>query len=57
MRHMPGSVSGPYGGKPAARFDIAALFADGWGPAWQIAAAAGLPPYGPLTLPGIWRIS
>ena len=41
----------------AARFDIAALFADGWGPAWQIAAAAGLPPYGPLTLPGIWRIS
>jgi len=41
----------------AARFDIAALFADGWGPAWQIAAAAGLPPYGPLALPGIWRIS
>ena len=41
----------------AARFDIAALFADGWGPAWQIAAAAGLPPYGPLTLPGVWRIS
>src|SRR6516164_3194091 len=41
----------------AARFDLAALFADGWGPAWQIAAAAGLPPYGPLALPGIWRIS
>jgi len=41
----------------AARFDIAALFAEGWGPAWQIAAAAGLPPYGPLALPGIWRIS
>ena len=41
----------------AARFSVAALFADGWGPAWQIAAAAGLPPYGPLTLPGIWRIS
>ena len=41
----------------AARFDVAALFADGWGPAWQIAAAIGLPPYGPLTLPGIWRIS
>src|SRR5271165_4946918 len=32
----------------AARFDVAALFADGWGPAWQIAAAIGLPPYGPL---------
>jgi protease IV len=35
----------------------AALFTDGWGPAWQIAARAGLPPYGPLMLPGIWRIS
>jgi protease-4 len=41
----------------AARFDITALFADGWGPAWRFAAAAGLPPYGPLMLPGIWRIS
>jgi protease-4 len=36
---------------------LAATFADGWGPAWQFAAAAGLPPYGPLMLPGIWRIS
>ena len=36
---------------------LAALFADGWGPAWRFAAAAGLPPYGPLTLPGVWRIS
>jgi protease-4 len=36
---------------------LAALFADGWGPAWRFAAAAGLPPYGPLTLPGAWRIS
>jgi protease-4 len=36
---------------------LAALFADGWGPAWRFAAAAGLPPYGPLTLPGTWRIS
>jgi protease IV len=41
----------------AARFDVGALFADGWGPAWQFAAAAGLPPYGPLTLPGIWKIN
>ena len=41
----------------AARFDLPALFADGWGPAWQFAAAAGLPPYGPLTLPGVWKIS
>ena len=44
-------------GRAAARFDVAALFADGWGPAWQIAAAIGLPPYGPLMLPVIWRIS
>jgi protease-4 len=36
---------------------LAALFADGWGPAWQFAAAAGLPPYGPLMLPGTWKIS
>jgi len=36
---------------------LAALFADGWGPAWRFAAAAGLPPYGPLSLPGAWRIS
>jgi protease-4 len=53
--------------RPAARAQIglgavgagalAALFADGWGPAWRFAAAAGLPPYGPLTLPGTWTIS
>jgi protease IV len=48
--------------RPAARAQLgggalAALFADGWGPAWRFAAAAGLPPYGPLTLPGIWKIS
>jgi protease IV len=41
----------------SARFDVRSLFADGWGPAWQFAAAAGLPPYGPLTLPGVWKIS
>jgi protease IV len=48
--------------RPAARAAIgagtlAAVFADGWGPAWRFAAAAGLPPHGPLTLPGTWRIS
>jgi protease-4 len=48
--------------RPAARSavgagSLAALFADGWGPAWRFAAAAGLPPYGPLTLPGVWTIS
>jgi protease IV len=48
--------------RPAARAHVgpgavAALFADGWGPAWRFAAAAGLPAYGPLTLPGTWKIS
>jgi protease IV len=42
---------------PAAITGLAGLFADGWGPAWQLAARVGLPPYGPLMLPGIWRIS
>jgi protease-4 len=45
---------------PAASFglgSLAAAFTDGWGPAWPIAARAGLPPYGPLMLPGAWRIS
>jgi protease-4 len=37
---------------PAA--SAAGLFADAWGPAWQLAARAGLSPYGPLTLPGSW---
>jgi protease-4 len=32
----------------------ASLRADAWGPAWQLAARAGLSPYGPLTLPGSW---
>ena len=29
----------------------------GWGPAWRLAASAGLPPYGPLMLPGRWIIT
>jgi protease IV len=32
----------------------ATLFADAWGPAWQLAMRAGLSPYGPLALPGSW---
>src|SRR5215469_13594098 len=46
--------------RPAAaglQLGIRELFTDGWGPAWQFAAAAGLPPYGPLTLPGVWKIN
>jgi protease IV len=29
----------------------------GWGPAWRLAASVGLPPYGPLMLPGRWIIT
>ncbi len=39
----------------AARLDLG--FADAWGPAWRLAAQAGLPPYGPLMLPGRWIIN
>ena len=44
------------GARPVGAGALAALFADGWGPAWRFAAAAGLPPHGPLTLPGVWKI-
>jgi protease-4 len=40
-----------------ARPAAAARFTEGWGPAWRLAARAGLPPYGPLMLPGSWTIS
>ena len=39
----------------AARLDLG--FADAWGPAWRFAAQVGLPPYGPLMLPGRWIIN
>jgi len=39
--------------RPAASM---ALFADGWGPVSQLAATLGLPPQGPLLLPGHWVI-
>jgi protease IV len=31
------------------------LLAEGWGPLSAVAARAGLPPYGPLLLPGSWK--
>jgi protease IV len=34
----------------------ASLLAESWGPVWQLAAGAGLPPFGPLQLPGRWVI-
>jgi protease IV len=48
--------------RPAAAAALDFGFADGsaylgWGPAWRLAARAGLPPYGPLMLPGSWTIS
>jgi protease IV len=46
--------------RPAAAATLAFGFADGypgWGPAWRLAARAGLPPYGPLMLPGTWTIN
>ena len=39
----------------AAALDLG--LAGAWGPAWRLAAEAGLSPYGPLTLPGRWIIS
>jgi protease IV len=41
---------------PAAAAGLNFGFADGWGPAWRLAAQLGLPPYGPLMLPGTWTI-
>ncbi|HXP21437.1 MAG TPA: signal peptide peptidase SppA [Streptosporangiaceae bacterium] len=32
----------------------ASLFAESWGPVWQLAARCGLPQDGPLMLPGSW---
>jgi protease-4 len=34
----------------------ARVFAESWGPVWRLAADAGLPPFGPLLLPGQWLI-
>lgn len=34
----------------------ARVFAESWGPVWRLAADAGLPPFGPLLLPGPWLI-
>jgi protease-4 len=52
FRPPPSSESRP---AAAAAFDLG--FADAWGPAWRLAAQAGLPPYGPLMLPGRWTIN
>jgi protease IV len=41
----------------AAALDFGFSAYSGWGPAGRLAARAGLPPYGPLMLPGSWNIS
>jgi len=41
--------------RPAAA--LLPSFGEGWGALGQLAAAAGLPPHGPLMLPGLWKIS
>jgi protease-4 len=51
-----GAVAAVSGALSAAAL-VRAAFTDGWGPAWDIAAQLGLPPHGPLMLPGSWRIS
>ena len=43
--------------RPAATARLDLGFADAWGPAWRLAAQAGLSPYGPLMLPGRWIIN
>ena len=57
LRPAESSESRPAAAAALGAGALAALFTDGWGPAWQFAAAAGLPPYGPLALPGVWKIS
>ena len=57
LRPAESSESRPAAAAALGPAAVAALFTDGWGPAWQFAAAAGLPPYGPLALPGVWKIS
>ena len=34
----------------------ASLLTESWGPLWRLAGGAGLPPFGPLQLPGHWVI-
>ena len=52
LRPPPSSESRP---AAATAFDLG--FSDAWGPAWRLAARAGLSPYGPLMLPGRWTIN
>jgi len=57
LRPAESSESAPAAAASLGLSGLAAAFEDGWGPAWHIAARAGLPPYGPLMLHGAWHIS
>jgi protease IV len=57
LRPAESSESRPAAAAALGPGSIAAAFADGWGPAWRFAAAAGLPPLGPLALPSVFKIS
>jgi len=53
----PAAAAGSAGGwGPVPQLADVARFADGWGPVSQLAATLGLPPHGPLVLPGHWVI-
>jgi protease IV len=41
-------------GAAGASLLVPGLMAESWGPAWRLAARAGLSPHGPLALPGSW---
>src|SRR5450631_1487642 len=41
-------------GAAGASLLASGLMAESWGPAWRLAARAGLSPHGPLALPGSW---
>jgi protease-4 len=60
LRHYPrlsplDRVRAPVSSEAAAAAP-ARLLAEAWGPVAAIAARAGFPPYGPLLLPGSWKI-
>jgi protease-4 len=54
----PGGTGAPGGlpGLAAALVPGLSPAAEAWGPAGRLAAHLGLPPYGPLMMPGQWRI-
>src|SRR5712691_4467525 len=44
----------PAGAGDGRAAGLAGLLTESWGPAWRLAARTGLPPHGPLMLPGSW---